>query len=75
MLALYIGLVKLNVLPGVYAICRLPAGARLPEWALRGEFYSVTRTPEEVSAVCAATGVPEGIQQESGCRRAGHAVL
>ena len=55
----------LDVLPGVYAICRWPAGATLPDWANRGAFVSVTRTPTELSAVCAAEAVPAGTVCES----------
>lgn len=39
------------------AVVRLPAGAAVPEWA-HGEFVSITRTPHELSVVCAATDVP-----------------
>jgi len=50
----------LDVLPGAYAICRWPAGESLPDWVSRGTFVSITRTPTELSAVCAAEDVPPG---------------
>jgi len=51
---------ELDVLPGAYAICRWPAGDALPDWVNQGGFVSVTRTPTEISAVCAAEAVPAG---------------
>ncbi len=53
----------LRVLPGVYAICRLPADARVPDWA-QGEWLSISRTADELSVVCEQAGVPDGIQAE-----------
>ena len=50
----------LDVLPGDYVICRWPPGESLPDWVQQGAFVSVTRTPTEVSTVCAAHSVPEG---------------
>jgi hypothetical protein len=47
------------------AIARLPAGAALPDWA-RGGFVSVTRTPAELSIVCAERHVPADVVQERG---------
>lgn len=48
------------------AVCRLPAGSSVPDWACSGDFCSVTRTPEEVSLVCRADHVPAGVQSETG---------
>jgi hypothetical protein len=53
-----------RVQPGRYAVCRLLPDAPPPEWAFHGEFWSVTRTREELSVVCAETAVPEGIRAE-----------
>ena len=44
---------RFRVLAGQYAIVRLPADSPVPNWAGRGDFTSVTRTPEELSIVCA----------------------
>lgn len=48
--------------PEVYAVCRLDASAAEPEWARGGTFYSITRTPHELSVVCRATDVPEDVR-------------
>lgn len=45
------------------AIARLAPGAPVPEWA-RGSFVTVSRTPRELSIVCAERHVPAGIVQE-----------
>ena len=47
-------------MPGDYAICRWTAGTTLPDWVNEGAFTSVTRSPTELSAVCAAASVPAG---------------
>ena len=55
---------ELDLMPGDYAICRWPPGTALPDWVNRDAFVSVTRTPTELSAVCAADSVPAGTVSE-----------
>jgi uncharacterized protein len=55
---------RFSCLPDLFAICRLPADGPVPSWSLIGAFTSVTRTGEEVSIVCPAENVPEGVQAE-----------
>lgn len=52
-------MLKLSILPGEFAICRLAADAPVPNWALAGELSSITRTADELSIVCAQTQAPE----------------
>lgn len=56
---------KFNWIPGPFAICKLPAGAPIPEWALKGVFTSVTRTADELSIVCPAGHLPPDVPSES----------
>jgi len=49
---------KFHRLPGIFAVCRLPPDTRVPEWAGRGTFNSITRTGDEVSIVCPLEHVP-----------------
>jgi hypothetical protein len=50
---------KFSVVPGTYAVCRLPADAAVPLWASApGGFTSVTRTADELSIVCEKARVP-----------------
>ena len=58
----------LTLLPGQFAICRVPT-SDIPEWALQGTFYSITRAPGEMlSVVCGAQYVPDTVQSERGWR-------
>jgi hypothetical protein len=55
----------LTVLPGQYALVRLPADGPVPGWALpkRAPFASVTRTADELSIICpewTVPGAPDG---------------
>ena len=59
---------KLKLLPGVFAVCRLSAKAAIPEWALAGPLTSITRTEEELSVLCPESRVPEGVLSEKGWR-------
>jgi hypothetical protein len=45
------------------AIARLDRDAPVPAWA-RGAFVTVSRTPEELSIVCAQEHVPAGVRHE-----------
>jgi len=51
-------------LAGLFAIIRLSPGLAIPDWALRGAFFSVTSTAEELSVVCPQTQVPAGIAHD-----------
>jgi len=47
-----------------YAVCRLAPDADVPSWVPASGFVSITRTPEELSIVCADHAVPENIQAQ-----------
>ena len=49
---------------GSFAICRLPAKSPVPEWAMHGDFFSVTSSAQEVSIVCSELQVPPSIACE-----------
>jgi hypothetical protein len=59
---------KLRLLPGTFAVCRLEPDAALPAWALAGDLVSITRTPDELSIVCPESLVPNGILAEKSWR-------
>jgi uncharacterized protein len=59
---------QLSLLPENYAIVGLSALADIPNWAIQGPFFSITRTSDELSIVVEAARVPEGIQSQSGWR-------
>lgn len=56
---------KFSRVPGSFAVCRLSANDLVPEWALRGALFSVTRTRDELSIVCAETQVPADVHYEN----------
>jgi hypothetical protein len=58
----------MNVLEGTYSVCRLPPSDRIPSWALELHegFVSITRTPDELSIVCADEAVPPDTTVEDG---------
>ena len=58
----------LSLLADTFAICRLGPDVDIPSWALAGDFYSITRTVEELSLVCLQEVVPEGTRAEKGYR-------
>lgn len=59
---------ELTLLPGSFAIVRLAADAPPPLWATAGDFFSVTRTSDELSVVCLANQVPSSLAAETGWR-------
>ena len=61
-------ILTLTVLTERLSICRLDAGAEIPEWATGASFFSVTRTEDELSIVCPEEDAPGGVSQERGWR-------
>jgi hypothetical protein len=57
---------KYSVLSGRFAVCRLATDAPIPAWATESQIFSVMRTTNELSVVCAEELVPVGMQAESG---------
>jgi uncharacterized protein len=53
----------LRLLPGRFAVCRLPPDAPAPE-----RFWSLTRTDDELSVICAEDAVPDGATVRRGWR-------
>jgi hypothetical protein len=59
---------KLEVVEGSYAVCRLGPEEALPGWAGQKPFVSITRTDAELSVVCPEASVPSGVRAERGWR-------
>lgn len=58
---------KLDLLPNIFAVCRLNAHDPLPSWAQPGaacDLWSVTRSADELSIVCPQDAVPKGVRSE-----------
>jgi|SRR5579883_27623 hypothetical protein len=58
----------LSATKGLFAIVKLRPDARIPDWAARGGFFSVTRTDEELSVVTREANLPVGIDASHGWR-------
>lgn len=59
---------QLSLLPETFAIVGLRPAAVVPGWAMQGSFFSVTRTPDELSIVAEESRVPADIQSQGGWR-------
>jgi hypothetical protein len=57
---------RLRAIPGVFAVCRLGPDDAVPPGMIEGPFLSITRTPDELSIVCAEEAVPDGARCEKG---------
>lgn len=58
----------LSLLPKSFAICKLAADTPLPEWAQHGQFFSITRTTDELSIVAETDLVPAYLRAETSWR-------
>ena len=58
----------LKLLKDTYGVCRLEKGSSIPSWAFDGEFYSITKTDDELSIVCLQKNIPDNIKCEHNWR-------
>ena len=56
---------KLSLLKKEYTVCKLDPGHDIPEWITSDDFWSVTKTQDELSVVCPKDQVPEDVKAES----------
>lgn len=56
----------LSLLKERFAVCRLDSQAEVPAWSIKGEFFSITRTSDELSIVCPESNVDETARCEKG---------
>jgi len=56
----------LKLLKEKFCISRLTREKPLPKWALEADWYSITKTDDELSIVCSEQYVPNDIAKESG---------
>ena len=55
---------ELHLLEGLYAVCQLAANASIPAWAQGEGFVSISRSDEELTAVCPQNRVPPEVKAE-----------
>lgn len=58
----------MSLMKETYAVCRLSTAEPTPEWVMDSQFFSVTKTSDELSIVCEEEKVPENIKCEKGWR-------
>jgi len=59
---------RLSLLIGRMSVCRLDPTAEIPDWAITGDFFSITRTTDELSVVCPEGAVSDDVRCERGWR-------
>ena len=59
---------NLQLMQSTFAVSKLPPNEALPLWALKSDFYSISKTPDELSVVCAEANVPNDVKVERGWR-------
>jgi uncharacterized protein len=53
---------NLSLLEGHFVVLQLEPSASIPTWALEGEFFTVSKTGEELSIVCLESNVPANLE-------------
>ncbi len=58
----------MKLLADKYGVCRLGSNDDLPKWAKDGEFFSITKTLDELSVVCCENNIPAEVTCEKDWR-------
>lgn len=58
----------LSIVPYKLAVCRLDNDDLIPSWVINRDFFSITRTRDELSIVCPEDRVPDEIKAEKNWR-------
>ena len=61
-------ILTMKLLKEKFAVCRLDSSQSIPEWIKNSEFYSITKTEDELSIVCSQNNVPSSIKCEKDWR-------
>lgn len=54
----------LRLLKDTYGVCRFSKDNSIPAWALEGEFFSITKTDDELSIVCLEKNIQGNVKCE-----------
>ncbi|GFP75321.1 ACT domain-containing protein [Clostridium fungisolvens] len=57
-------ILTMRLLRDKYGVCRLDKNEIIPSWAQNGEFFSITKTADELSIVCDEDNIPDNIKCE-----------
>lgn len=58
----------MKLLDEKYSVCRLDKDNAIPIWAVQGDFFSITKTMDELSIVCLQENIPDDIRCEKNWR-------
>jgi hypothetical protein len=61
-------ILTMKLLEERFGVCRLNINELIPEWARNSEFYSITKTADELSIVCSQINIPSYIRCENDWR-------
>ncbi|MGG4492405.1 ACT domain-containing protein [Brevibacillus reuszeri] len=56
---------NLTILDTPFSVVKFPQAHDIPSWATKSEFFSITRTKEELSVVCESANVPADISEDA----------
>lgn len=55
---------RLSLMKEYFGVARFTPSQLIPEWAYQSEFYSITKTSEELSIVCSLNHIPQDVTCE-----------
>ena len=61
-------ILTMKLLKEKYGVCRLNKNELIPEWTQHSDFFSVTKTCDELSIVCSEDAIPNDIKSEKDWR-------
>ena len=61
-------ILTMKLLKEKYGVCRLSKDELIPEWVKGSDFYSITKTYDELSIVCSEDCIPSNIKCENDWR-------
>ena len=61
-------ILTMKLLKEKYGVCRLNKNELIPEWAQNSDFFSITKTCDELSIVCSQDDIPNDIKCEKDWR-------
>ena len=61
-------ILTMKLLKEKYGVCRLDKNDLIPEWSQTNDFFSITRTSDELSIVCSQDNIPNDINCEKDWR-------
>jgi hypothetical protein len=61
-------ILTMKLLKAKYGVCRLNKTESIPDWAKNSEFFSITKTEDELSIVCLEENIPSAVKCEKNWR-------